>query len=657
MRNTMRNKPSMIELPRALQPWAQELELFPSEVATAFAPLLPRLDRLIGPLRASPKQGQGEPDGFDGFSRRGIYDRLLVSEWLLAEEDWLEFARRAATGEHAFLKLAQREPQGAPLSLVVFDAGPSQLGAPRLLHLASLVVLFRRAENSGAYFRWGVLQQPDIAPHETLNESNIRALLLARSSREATPADWQTWQSFAAHMSQMPQYRAEAPDCWIVGGERLQRALRVLDSQEITSSLLCVRESLEIEGETQRAEIETSQFGAAQAETRQVETTQNAARQLLVSVVTRENWQSKPREIALNLPDGRIGARLLRDPFSVVAVETRRTPPRFASFSNLLWASATKLMARSADGASLIVYAVPNSPRAGVGKPRLYRPDCSGTVVAAGRARKAVVVVSKIDEKTSSVLYVQAWGKGSDNVPQGRFELPIALPESRDETLLPCCIVPNTSPASLLALLPARRLAKLISRVEPLTNATRREASYENQNALALNARFEDAVFVAANRGVVRVKKAETSDVRKFGQEIQQTFIGWSEKPEQADFGLVAVRLDKTSWFVASQHTEIASFNWTWNIPSSTRIIGVMNLQSWPTPALIAIENERTIVLRGAGWEQELLTASAPIEHASASPFSSDIALRLTSGEVAVWSLAHNAWTLRLAPETAISEP
>ena len=152
-------KLSMIELPRALQPWAQELELFPSETASALAPLLPRLDRLVGPLRASPKWGRGEPDGFDGLSRRGIYDRLLVSEWLLADEAPLEFARRAATGEHAFLKLAQREPQSAPLSLAVFDAGPNQLGAPRLLHLAALVVLFRRAKNSGAYFRWGVLQQ------------------------------------------------------------------------------------------------------------------------------------------------------------------------------------------------------------------------------------------------------------------------------------------------------------------------------------------------------------------------------------------------------------------------------------------------------------------------------------------------------------------
>ena len=637
----------MIELPRALQPWAQELELFPHEVATALAPLLPRLDRLVGPLRASPKSGSGEPDGFDGLSRRGIYDRLLVSEWLLAEEAPLEFARRAATGEHAFLKIAQREPQGAPLSVALFDAGPNQLGAPRLAHLAALVVLFRRARKSGAHFRWGVLQQPEIAPHETLTESNIRLLLMARSSREATLEDWQTWHHFATQMSRMPQIRADAPDCWIVGGERLQRALRVLDSQEITSSLLCVRESFEIGTDTQ---IEAVQVGAAQVETRQTETTQSAARQVLVSVVTRENWQSKPREITLDLPDEKTGARLLRDPFSVVAAETRRTSPKFASSSNLLWASATKLMARSGDGASLIVYAVPNSPRAGVGKPRLYRPDNRGTIVAAGRARKAVVVVTKIDEKT---LAVQAWGKGSDNVPQFSFELPFALPESRDETLLPCCIVPNSSPAVLLALLPARRLVKLVSRLDAQTNATQREASYENQNALALNARFNDALFVTANRGVVRLKKEEKTDMRKFDREIQQAFFGWSEKPEQADFGLVAVRLDETNWTVPSPQNEAFPSDWTWQIASSTRIVGAMNLLSWPTPALIAIENERTIVLRGANWEQEIVTANAPIEHLSASPFSPDIALRLTSGEIAVWSLAHNAWTLRLAPEAS----
>ena len=463
---------------------------------------------------------------------------------------------------------------------------------------------------------------------------------MARSSREATSDDWQSWQSFAGRISAMPQYRNDAPDCWIVGGERLQRALRVLDSPEITSSLLCVRESFE---------IELAQSDSAQSDSAQTETTQSAARQLWVSVVTRENRQSKPREIALDLPDEKSGARLLRDPFSTVAAEMRRALPKFASSSNLLWASATKLMARSADGASLIVYAVPNSPRAGVGKPRIYHPDNRGTLVAAGRARKSVVVVTQIDEKT---LAVQAWGKGSDNVPQGRFSLPIALPESRDETLLPCCVVPNASPATLLTLLPARRLVKLVVRREPQTNATQHEANYQNQNTLALNARFDDAVFVAANRGVVRVKAQETSDVRKFEREVQQAFCGWSEKPEDASFGLVAVRLEETSWRVASPQNETSASDWTWQIASSTRIVGVMNLQSWPTPALIAIENERTIVLRGANWEQEVLTTNAPIEHLSASPFSSDIALRLTSGEIAVWSLAHNAYTLRLAPES-----
>ena len=673
----------MISLPPALRPWADELALFPAEIAGALAPLLPRVHRLVGALRASPKNGLVEPDGFDGLSRRGLYDRLLLSEWLLADEEPLEFARRAATGEHAFLKIASREPQSAPLSVAVFDAGPNQLGAPRLAHLAALIVLFRRAQNSGAHFRWGVLQDEN-APHDTLTSSNIRALLQARSSREATIEDWNRWRETVQAM-RVFHASPDAPDAWIIGGERLQRALplfertpvaqnpqhRVLDSRdaakklalssEISVSLLRVHESDFYEREndvspTQNASSATISPTATSEETdlELAKESSDAARALLLSVVTRENWQTNPREIALDLPDAKSAARLLRDPFAVATAETQNASSRFSSQGNLLWASATKLMARSIDGSSLVVLPVANSPRAGTGKPRIYRPDNRGEIVAAGRARKAVVVITQIDAQT---LAVQAWGKSSDSVPQGRFKLPFPLPESRDQTLLPCAVVPNSSPLALLVLLPGRKLAKLTTECdfaqENCYDATR-VASYENQNCLALQARSDDVVFVTANRGIVQLRNAEKTDARKFNREIQTAFFGRSEKSQDAGFGLVAVQLRERDWLVPSQVESNNPFDryWAWSLESSTRIVGVMNLYSWATPALVAIENEREVVLRGDNWEQNLFSAGAPIEHASVSPFSPDIAIRTAAGEIAVWSVAHKAWTLRLAPDS-----
>src|SRR5579872_426249 len=108
------------ELPRALQPWAPYLQLMPAEQVAAIAPIVQRLDSAIGPLRVQARGGAGDPDGFDGLSRRGGYDRLLLSEWLLADEMPEEFARRAAMSEHAFLQLARQGPAGARVSRVLF---------------------------------------------------------------------------------------------------------------------------------------------------------------------------------------------------------------------------------------------------------------------------------------------------------------------------------------------------------------------------------------------------------------------------------------------------------------------------------------------------------------------------------------------------------
>jgi hypothetical protein len=120
-----------VELPRALTPWAAYLQLFPRELVLALGPMVRRLDSVIGPLRAQGRRGDGDPDGFDGLARRGSYERLLLSEWLLAEEVPEEFVRRAAMREHGFLHLARREPVGSRVSVALFDAGPNQIGAPR----------------------------------------------------------------------------------------------------------------------------------------------------------------------------------------------------------------------------------------------------------------------------------------------------------------------------------------------------------------------------------------------------------------------------------------------------------------------------------------------------------------------------------------------
>src|SRR5262249_28943075 len=95
----------MIDLPLELAPWRALLGLFPPALAASLGAWIPEIDRIIGPLRAARPRAQGEPDGFSGIARRGGVERLLLSEWLLAEEAPDEFVRRAAMSELSYLEI------------------------------------------------------------------------------------------------------------------------------------------------------------------------------------------------------------------------------------------------------------------------------------------------------------------------------------------------------------------------------------------------------------------------------------------------------------------------------------------------------------------------------------------------------------------------
>jgi hypothetical protein len=102
-----------------------------------------------------------------------------------------EFVRRAAMGEHLFTEVARIEPIGSRTSVALFDAGPDQQGAPRLVHLALLVVLASRAAAVGARFLFGTLQ--DIGELHELNADSMLRMLRARTfepARETHLADW-----------------------------------------------------------------------------------------------------------------------------------------------------------------------------------------------------------------------------------------------------------------------------------------------------------------------------------------------------------------------------------------------------------------------------------------------------------------------------------
>ncbi|MEV0190247.1 hypothetical protein AB0I39_17110 [Kitasatospora purpeofusca] len=153
---------SAARLPAALAPWAGALSALSPELALALGPLLRRLDQLVG-AREPVTGGPGEPDGADGtggIGRSGRPEQLLPAEWLLAEEHPDEFLRRFVDRELLYLATEFHSTAARGRTVVLVDAGPSQAGAGRLVQLAALLVLHRRAAGRGSELLVGVLGDP-----------------------------------------------------------------------------------------------------------------------------------------------------------------------------------------------------------------------------------------------------------------------------------------------------------------------------------------------------------------------------------------------------------------------------------------------------------------------------------------------------------------
>lgn len=205
----------MAELPRTIAGWEEPLAILREELSEALGDWMPSLAGLVGPMRRRDRSGRVTVDGVSGLSRRGSYERLLVSEWAIARAAPLEFLRRAASTEHLFTDLERREPAGSQRCVVLVDAGPDQLGAPRIVQLAALIVLGRRAALADAAVAWGVLQRTAHAPWDAIDPVSLKHMLRQRSPNAPTAEGLASWLEHAEH----PQ---PGDELWLVGSAGLQ---------------------------------------------------------------------------------------------------------------------------------------------------------------------------------------------------------------------------------------------------------------------------------------------------------------------------------------------------------------------------------------------------------------------------------------------------
>jgi hypothetical protein len=175
-------------LPPALRGWADLLALLADDVAIALGPLVAALNQAMPHTRPLSSDA-GEVDGYDGLSPRGDLAQLLISEWAIAHEYPDEFVRRFATSELLYLKPALKSPRPPGRIVALVDSGPSQLGARRIAHLATLLVLARRAEQRGLSLTIGVLGNQSEDWIEGNTRSQLTAWLRSRRPTETSLSD------------------------------------------------------------------------------------------------------------------------------------------------------------------------------------------------------------------------------------------------------------------------------------------------------------------------------------------------------------------------------------------------------------------------------------------------------------------------------------
>ena len=329
----------MTPFPRPLLPWRQQLACFPDDLAVALGKLVIRLAPLVDAFSSMISPHHGEVAGFDGISRRGSYERLLPTAWLLRESAPWEFLRRAANAEHTFFRLAYREPTPLRSTLALLDAGPDQLGSCRIAQLPILALLARRAEQRGGSLSWQLVHHLGETPLNTLDEQSVRAFLSGRTSLRSSEKELKNWQS------RFPEH-----SIWTLS----DGSLGVDGTQHVNVG---IRERV-----TRDAPMLDLEF-AAHGRT--------------------------SRHVVLQLPDEQTAVRLLRNPFETkrAGPAPQKAPSRRSNLVLTEQGTHVYYVDRAGDLRSI---AIPNSPHAAPSRIRSYQPSPRSSVIGVTGKKKGL---------------------------------------------------------------------------------------------------------------------------------------------------------------------------------------------------------------------------------------------------------------------------
>ncbi|MBJ6764582.1 hypothetical protein JGU66_27760 [Myxococcaceae bacterium JPH2] len=602
----------MNALPPALRPWARQLALLPEDASASLGHWLMRLSAAIGPVGATNEVVRGgEPEGYDGLTRRGPLERLLTSEWLWALEAPDELVRRAAMGELAFLQRSYQQPKRTRRSVVLLDVGPDQLGLPRLAQLAVLLTLARRAEAAGVAFAWALLQHsPQGALFEVVTEESLRAWSEARTLDTPTPSRLAEWREVLALGSD---------ELWLVGASRLgqlpeaQGAFRV----EISEPIALGTRALHVD----------------------------------VKPPTRS-----AQRLVLELPAQEVCVRLLRSPLRARAPKPVTTATRLRGFA--FSGNGRRLVLFREDNA-VLSQIIPNSVNATVPKPRGLSPRPGETVVAAGWRGDGGLLLLTCDEAGQPRL------RGQLRCARGLRQVHFA-PDVTEHTPLRASS-PTQLPGRLLSYLDAKGQEQLL--VVEVSGKVFRTRSTDKDAVLGLDPlglgtvvasiRVEpnDVVLLAwMEKGGPSNPKWSLSLVRTGREGSMETslpamgsraFFGWTPKPFERPGPLLAFLGERDTWQVGFEHS-LHSIT----VPKEVRVMGACLDPAEGKPRLLVLEpNQRTFSFMGVGGSVEVvMEAPGRVLQAEVSHGVAVLGWRTEDG-LGVWDLNARQTLLRLSPE------
>lgn len=585
----------MSGLPPALAPWAPQLSAFAPELAVSLGGWARRLAAALGPLGGA-RAGAGEPDGLAGLARRGPYERLVATEWLLADELPHEFLRRAAAGEHLFLDRGVRPRTAERRSVALLDAGPDQLGTPRLAQLAVLVVLAARAEGAGVSFAWGIAQDPASGLVEGFGEAQARRFLAARSPRPPDAAALRAWDEA------LPPAR-EADDRWMVGGPALAalapgRAVRVVID----------------------------------------DVADPASRDLRVEVVR----AGARREVALPLPPRADCTRLFRDPFGTAVAAPVPVPPaapgeapgRIIPEAGILWSHTGQRVAVRLEGGFLLDAHVPGSPRQPPGRATRHRAD--GLVGFGWAWKRQVLLAARGDD----ALYLRVGRDVRRLAPAPGTALP---PRIEPGTPLGACIGRPSQRNRLWLHHPAGTLY-----VSAAWDDTMLRVEAEGVSAAMGTETGSIAYVTGAGPSVDLVTRDGSggTEVTKLGPGTGRAFLS-----APAGWPMVAHEREERHWFACHLRRDAADRRQRQlHPPRGVTVVG-LTLGHDARPALLLLEEDRRdFTLLGENGCRLVHGAAAEVVSVAVSPVARAFAYTTRAGALVVHSLERQAVVLEVVP-------